>query len=77
MGASPGHLIYSAYGSKISGFTELPQLFQDEINSRIPLYRNAPKSFLEGEDMTSWLYFQRHFEAYLAEETFPLPEVDC
>ncbi len=76
MGASPGHLIYSAYGSKVNGFTELPQLLQDEINSRIPLYRNAPKSFLDGEDMTSWVYFQRHFDAYLADETFPLPEAE-
>ncbi|MBR8838697.1 MAG: DUF1838 domain-containing protein [Stigonema ocellatum SAG 48.90 = DSM 106950] len=74
MGASPGHVIYSAYGGKVNGFTELPQLLQDEINKRIPIYRDAPKSFVDGEDMTSWLYFQRHFEAYLAGETFPSEE---
>ncbi|MBD6618452.1 DUF1838 domain-containing protein [Komarekiella sp. 'clone 1'] len=74
MGDRPGNLIYSAFGSKVSGLTELPQLLQDEINNRIPLYKQAPKAFVEGEDMTSWLYFQKHFQAYLAGETFPLPQ---
>ncbi|MDM9382537.1 DUF1838 domain-containing protein [Chlorogloeopsis sp. ULAP01] len=74
MGDRPGYLIYSAYGSKVSGFNELPQLLQDEINTRVPLYKNAPKSCSdEVEDMTSWLYFQQNFDAYLAGERFPLP----
>ncbi len=73
MGNSPGQLIYSAYGSKINDLTELPPLIQQEINTRLPLYKNAPESYLDGEDMTSWLYFQRHFDAYLAGEVFPLP----
>ncbi|PSB00647.1 DUF1838 domain-containing protein, partial [Merismopedia glauca] len=66
MGDRPGQLIYSAYGGKVSGFSELPQLLKDEINTRVPLYKNAPKSFSDGEDITSWLYFQKHFDAYLA-----------
>jgi hypothetical protein len=74
MGDRPGHLIYSAYGSKVSGFTDLPQLLQDAIATRVPLYKNAPPSFLDVEDVTSWLYFQQNFEAYLAGETFPLPQ---
>jgi Protein of unknown function (DUF1838) len=74
MGDRPGQLIYSAYGSKVSGVSELPQLLQDEINTRLPLYKNAPLSFLEVEDSTSWIYFQKHFDAYLAGETFPLPQ---
>jgi Protein of unknown function (DUF1838) len=73
MGNSPGQLIYSAYGRKINGLTELPPFIQEEINTRLHLYKNAPKSFLDEEDMTSWLYFQRHFDAYLAGEIFPLP----
>jgi len=72
MGNNPGQLIYSAYGSKIKGLSELPKLLQDEINNRVPLYKNAPKSFQEGEDMTSWLYFEKNFDAYLAGERFPL-----
>jgi hypothetical protein len=73
MGDRPGNLIYSAYGNKVSGLTELPQLLQDEINTRVPLYKNAPPSLLDVEDVTSWLYFQENFDAYLAGETFPLP----
>ncbi|MBH8566818.1 DUF1838 domain-containing protein [Nostoc sp. CENA67] len=76
MGDRPGNLIYSAAGSKVDSFTELPQLLQDEINNRIPLYKQAPKTYLDGEDMTSWLYFQKHFQAYLAGEIFPLPEAE-
>lgn len=72
MGNNPGQLIYSAYGSKVNGLSQLPQLLQNEINNRVPLYKNAPKSFKEGEDMTSWLYFQKYFDAYLAGERFPL-----
>jgi hypothetical protein len=76
MGNRPGHLIYSAYGSKVRGFTDLPQLLQDEINTRIPVYKNAPKTSLDKEDMTSWTYFKQNFEAYLSGETFPIPEPD-
>ncbi|MGJ5675549.1 MAG: DUF1838 domain-containing protein [Nostochopsis sp.] len=76
MGDRSGYLIYSAYGSKVQGFDELPQLLKDEINTRVPLYKNAPKSFLDVEDMTSWLYFQQHFAAYLASERFPLPAAE-
>jgi hypothetical protein len=76
MGDRPGQLIYSAYGSKVNGFSELPQLLRDEIDTRVPLYKDAPPSFLDVEDMTSWLYFQKHFDAYLAGETFPLPQTE-
>ncbi|MEA5620988.1 DUF1838 domain-containing protein [Cronbergia sp. UHCC 0137] len=72
MGQQPGYLIYSATGSKVPSFKELPPLLQTEINNRVPLYKQAPTAFIEGEDMTSWLYFQKHFPAYLAGETFPL-----
>jgi Protein of unknown function (DUF1838) len=76
MGDRPGQLIYSAVGSKVNGLTELPPLLQDEINNRIPLYKQAPKALSDGEDMTSWLYFQKHFSAYLAGEIFPLPQAE-
>ena len=72
MGNNPGQMIYSAYGSKVKGLSALPQLLQDEINHQVPLYKNAPKSFKEGEDMTSWLYFEKNFDAYLAVKRFPL-----
>jgi hypothetical protein len=73
MGDRPGHLIYSGYGCKVKGLTELPPLLQAEINTRVPLYRDAPAAVLDDDDMTSWLYFQKHFEHYLAGEVFPVP----
>lgn len=76
MGNKVGHLIYSAWGSKVESFTELPQLLQDEINTRVPLYKNAPQSPSAQEDVTSWTYFKQHFEAYLAGEVFPVPETE-
>jgi hypothetical protein len=76
MGDRQGHLIYSAVGSKVNSFLELPQLLQDEINTRVPLYRDAPESLLDTEDMTSWLYFKKYFDAYNAGETFPLMAAD-
>jgi len=74
MGDRPGYLIYSASGSKVGGLTDLPPLLQAEINTRVPIYKQAPEAFLDTEDMTSWLYFQKHFSAYLAGEMFPVPE---
>lgn len=73
MGNKPGNLIYSATGLKVNSFEELPQLLQDEINTRLPLYKDAAKTQLDTEDMSSWTYFKHHFDAYLAGERFPLP----
>ncbi|NMG09230.1 hypothetical protein DP117_21005 [Brasilonema sp. UFV-L1] len=38
------------------------------------MYKNAPTSFLDVQEMTSWLYFQHHFDVYLVGEKFPLPQ---
>jgi hypothetical protein len=72
MGERKGHLIYSAWGEKVNGVTELFPLIQTEINTRVPLFKNAASSLLEEEDMSSWLYFKQHFEAYLKGEIFPI-----
>ncbi|NEP58249.1 MAG: DUF1838 domain-containing protein [Symploca sp. SIO2G7] len=72
MGDKAGQLIYSTSGLKVSNFCELPQLLQDEINQRIPLYKDAPKSQLDQGNMTSWKYFKQHFAAYQAGNQFPV-----
>jgi hypothetical protein len=72
MGDMSGHMIYSSYGGKINRLEDLPQLLQDEINHRVPLFKKAPKFHKDVKNMTSWLYFQEHFEAYLAGERFPI-----
>ena len=46
MGEHPGYLIYSATGNKVSGLTELHPILQQEINTRVPLYKAAPKSYI-------------------------------
>ena len=74
MGNKGGHLIYSAFGNKTDSFSDLPELLEDEINSRLPLSKNAPPSKLDQEDVTSWMYFKRYFEAYLRGDVFPIPE---
>jgi hypothetical protein len=75
MGDRAGQLIYSASGRKLAGFEELPEILQEQINTRIPVYRHAPEVRIEGENVTSWRYFKRHFDAYLAGKEFPLPDV--
>lgn len=76
MGDIPGQMIYSAYGGKVNDVSGLPQVLQDEINTRVPLYKQAPKAYVEEGEMTSWIYFQKHFDAYLAGENFPLPAAE-
>ncbi|MCH9054683.1 DUF1838 domain-containing protein [Synechococcus sp. PCC 6716] len=71
MGDRPGYLIYSASGQKAFEVAALPRLLQEQLQ-RLPHYCEAPTTYRDGADMTSWLYFQEHFEAYLAGETFPL-----
>lgn len=74
MGDHAGHLIYSTIGRKINGFEELPPLLQKQIQTRVPAYRHAPEAVMDSENITSWRYFKKHFDAYLAKETFPLPD---
>ncbi|AFY62202.1 DUF1838 domain-containing protein [Synechococcus sp. PCC 6312] len=73
MGAWPGQMIYSASGRKVMQFDQLPRLIQEQIQTRLPLFTQAPPQKLDTEDMTSWRYFAQNFEAYLAGEQFPLP----
>lgn len=75
MGEQPGQMIYSATGQKVKGFTDLPKLLQEQIEQRVPIYRNAPATRLQQADMTSWAYFKQHFQQYLAGDTFPIQQV--
>jgi len=73
MGQREGNLIYSASGKKVKDFNELPLVLKREIETRIPLFRDAPSEKTEGAEMTSWQYFKQHFDAYLQGVTFPIP----
>jgi hypothetical protein len=74
MGSLSGSLLYSSVGFKVKNFIDLPQLLQNEIVKVIPIYQNAPEVRIDTQNMTSWRYFQKHFDAYLAGKEFPLAE---
>jgi Protein of unknown function (DUF1838) len=73
MGQREGNLIYSASGKKVKDFNALPEILQREIETRVPMFKNAPSEKIEGEEMTSWQYFKLHFDAYQQGATFPIP----
>ncbi len=73
MGQREGHLIYSAHGKKVNDFHALPAILKKEIETRIPLFKDAPAEKIEGAEMTSWEYFKQHFDAYAQGATFPIP----
>ncbi|MDM7326078.1 MAG: DUF1838 family protein [Thermosynechococcus sp. Uc] len=71
MGDRSSYLVYSATGGKALTVEDLPSLLQEPLE-RLPQYREAPTEYREGADMTSWLYFQEHFQAYLQGALFPV-----
>jgi hypothetical protein len=73
MGQREGNLIYSASGKKVKDFNELPAILKKEIETRVPMFKDAPSEKIEGEEMTSWQYFKLHFDAYQQGATFPIP----
>jgi hypothetical protein len=73
MGQRSGNLIYSCFGKKVQGFQDLPAILKKEIETRIPMFMDAPLQKLEDAEMTSWQYFKEHFAAYQQGATFPIP----
>lgn len=73
MGGKPGFLVLNYTGSKTDRFSDLPALIQNYIETRMPLYREAPTARLDRSIATSWTRFDEEFDAYLRGETFPLP----
>lgn len=74
MKGQPGQLVYSASIRKLLRFEKLSPFLQQEITSRLPVYREAPRCFLAVDNQTSWTYFRQNFAAYLEKAQFPLPE---
>ena len=74
MKGKPGQLVYSASIRKLQRFEELSPLLQQEITSRVPVYRTAPTCYLAASSETSWIYFREHFDNYLAGDRFPISE---
>lgn len=74
MGDRPGRLVFSARGHKVASIADLRSVLRDEIERRLPLYRQAPRCFVDGVNETSWSYFAAHVDDYLAGARFPLAE---
>ena len=74
MKGKPGQLVYSANVRKFQDFEELSPLLRQVIQSRLPMYQEAPRCFLATSNETSWTYFRKHFEEYLEGAQFPVAE---
>lgn len=72
MGDRPGSVVYSAHGSKVTGYDQIPDVIRKEIDSRLALYRTAARCMLDRRNETSWSYFAAHFAKFLAGERFPV-----
>ena len=73
MGDRPGFLVYSADGSKVSSFQDLPEWLRREIRTELPLYEHAPECYLKARNVSSWSYFARYKADYDAGARFPRP----
>jgi len=71
MGATSGYLIQAAEAAKIKSIDELPAVLRAELN-RNPGYKHAPPCYLNVPNESSWTYFKKHFNSYLAGAEFPL-----
>jgi hypothetical protein len=76
MGEQRGHLVYSARGQRVDRLADLPVALRAELDERVPLYRRAPRCWLDRPNETSWTYFARHLEAYQAGARFPMSAPD-
>jgi hypothetical protein len=73
MKGKPGFLVLNYTGAKTDVFAELPEILQELIEHRMPLFREAPTSRLQRSIATSWSRFEEEFDAYLHGEEFPRP----
>lgn len=76
MGQRTGKLYYSAIGTRMEHFEQLPRLLQQEIEQQVPIYRDAPQQRENRSDVTSWSYFRDYFQDYQQGRRFPRPEYE-
>jgi hypothetical protein len=73
MGERAGRLVFVARGKKVRAPSELPEVLRRDIEARLPLYKAAPRCFVDAKNETSWTYFAAHLQPYLAGARFPMP----
>lgn len=73
MKGKPGFLVLNYTGVKTDAFAQLSPVLQNQIETRMPLYREAPPDRLQRSIATSWSRFEEEFAAYQQGQEFPLP----
>lgn len=75
MSSFDAKLIFSAEGTKVNSLDEIDPVLFNEIEVRIPVYKNAPSCQLNATSETSWTYFKKYFQEYFSnEKQFPIPK---
>ena len=70
-----GSMVFSAQGTRVARLDELDGVLLNEIDTRMPIYKNAPECQLNSSSATSWTYFKRYFTEYLSKtQEFPIPK---
>jgi len=57
-----GLFYVQAAGKKVKGFEGMPQVMQDYINTKAPIYKAPPPGDDDRKNETSWTYFQKLIE---------------
>ena len=72
-----GSLIFSAQGTRVHSLDQLDDVLLREIETRMPLYKEAPTCRLNCSSATSWTYFEKYFNEYLSKtQEFPIPKAN-
>jgi len=69
----PARLRFETTIYKVKSFEEIHPNLVKLVRERLPIYEFAPDQSDES-NVTSILYFQKYFDAYLNGEAFPIPE---
>ena len=69
----PARLRYETTIARVESFEELNPKLVELVRSKLPIYEFTPDECDE-PNMTSILYFKKHFDAYLKGELFPIEE---
>ncbi len=69
----PARLRYETTIARVESFAELNPKLIELVRSKLPIYEFTPDECDE-PNMTSILYFKKHFDSYLKGKIFPIPE---
>ena len=71
----PARLRFETTIARVESFEQLDPKLVNLVREQLPIYEFTPDECDEA-NMTSILYFKKHFEAYLQREKFPIVETD-